>query len=168
MASFEKPTFFQLKGTITKIGMDSFYYISFPSLIGGKKCMKKLIPQNTGMWFCPKCNAEVRDCDYRYLLKIDIQDHTGELASTVAFEDAGSTILGNNAKDFYLLSSDPELIKEIVSRALWTDHIFTLSVKTKTFKEVPRLKCIIIKEEKLHFTTECNNILREIQNISPL
>eukprot|EP00253_Pinus_taeda_P020738 PITA_20738 len=54
MDSLEKPTFFQLKGTITKIGMDSFYYISFPSLVGGKKCMKKLIPQNTGMWFCPK------------------------------------------------------------------------------------------------------------------
>eukprot|EP00253_Pinus_taeda_P005195 PITA_05195 len=107
MASFEKPTFFQLKGTITKIGMDSFYYISCQSLVGRKKCMKKLIPQNTGLWFCPKCNAKVRDCDYRYLLKIDIQDDTGELASTVAFEDAGSSILGNNAKDFYLLSSDP-------------------------------------------------------------
>eukprot|EP00253_Pinus_taeda_P024392 PITA_24392 len=146
MDSFEKPTFFQLKGTITKIGMDSFYYISCPSLVGRKKCMKKLIPQNTGLWLCPKCNAEVRDCDYRYLLKIDIQDHTGELASTVAFEDEGSTILGNNAKDFYLLSSDPELIKEIVSRALWTDHIFTLSVKIETFKEVPCLKCVIIKE----------------------
>jgi len=70
-------------------------------------------------------------------MKIDIQDHTGELASTIAFEDTGSTILGNNAKDFHLLSSDPKLIKENVSRALWTDHIFTLSVKTETFKEVP-------------------------------
>eukprot|EP00253_Pinus_taeda_P012080 PITA_12080 len=168
MDSLEKPTFFQLNDKITKIGMDSFYYISCSSLVGGKKCMKKLIPQNTGMWFCPKCNAEVRDCDYRYLLKIDIQDHTGELASTVTFKDAGSTILGNNAKDFYLLSSDPKLIKEIVSRALWTDHIFTLSVKTETFKELPRLKCVIIKEEKLHFMTKCNNILREIQNISTL
>lgn len=80
MDFLEKPTFFQLKGTITKIGMDSFYYISCPSIVGKKKCMKKLIPQNTGMWFCPKFNVEVRDCDYRYLLKIDIQDHTGELA----------------------------------------------------------------------------------------
>jgi len=162
MDSLEKPTFFQLKGTITKIGMDSFYYISCPSIVGGKKCMKKLIPQNTGMWFCPKCNVEVSDSDYRYLLKIDIQDHTSELASTISFEDVGSTILGNNSKDFYLLSSDPELIKEIVSKALWTDHIFTLSVKTENFNGLPRFKCVIIKEEKLHFMTECNNILREI------
>ena len=121
--------------------------------------MKKLIPQNTGMWFCPKCNAEVTDYDYKYLLKIDIQDHTGELSSTVAFEDVGSTILGNNAKDFYLLSSDPNLIKEIVSKALWAYHIFTLSVKTKTFKGIPWLKCVIVKEESLHLTIECNNIL---------
>jgi len=137
MDSLEKPTFFQLKGTITKIGMDSFYYISFLSIIGGKKCLKKLIPKNTGMWFRPKCNTEVSDCDYRYLLKIDIQDHTSELASTIAFKYAGSTILGNNSKDFYLLSSNPELVKEIISKALWIDHIFTLSVKTETFKEVP-------------------------------
>jgi len=111
------------------------------------------------MWFFPKCDIGVSDYDYRYLLKIGIQDHTSELDSTVAFEDMGSTILGNNAKEFYLLSSDPDLIKEIVSKALWTDHIFTLSVKTETFKGIPRLKCIIIKEETLHFMTECNNIL---------
>jgi len=75
--SSEKLAFFQLKGTITKIGMDNFYYISFPSIVDGKKCMKKLIPQNIAMWFCPKCNTEVTDCDYRYLLKIDIQAHIG-------------------------------------------------------------------------------------------
>ena len=89
------------------------------------------------MLFCPKCNTEVTDCDYKYILKIDIEDHTGELASTVAFEDMGSTILGINAKDFYLLSSNLDLIREIVSKALWMDHTFTLSVKTETFKELP-------------------------------
>jgi len=77
----------------------------------------------------------------------------GELASTIAFKDMGSTILGNNAKDFYLLSSHLDMIKEIVSKALWTNHIFTLLVKTETFR-VPWLKCVIIKEEKLHFTIE--------------
>ena len=94
-------------------------------------------------------SKEVTDCDYRYLLKIDIQDHTGQFLSIVSFEDTASTILGVNAKDFYLLSEDPDVIKEIVSKSLWTDHIFTLSVKTETFRDIPRLKCVIIKEDNL-------------------
>ena len=158
--------FYQVKGTITKVYMDNLYYLSCPSIVDKKKCMKKLIPKNAKTWYFPKCNTEVTDYDYIYLLKIDVQDHTGQLLSTVAFEEAASTILGVNAKDLYLLSEDPDVIKEIVSKALWTDHIFTLSVKTETFRDIPRLKCVIIKEESLQFSTECNNILQEINKIS--
>ena len=133
--------------------MDNLYYLSCPSIVDKKKCMKKLIPKNAKTWYCPKCNTEVTDCDYRYLLKIYAQDHTGQLLSTVAFEEAASTILGVSAKDFYLLSEDPDVIKEIVSKALWTYHIFTLSVNTETFKGIPWLNCVIMKEESLKFTT---------------
>jgi len=143
MDSSEKPVFIQLKSTITKIRMDNFYYNSCPSVVDWKKCMKKLIPQNTCMWFFQKCNTKVTE----HFLKIGIPYRTHELAWT-----AGSKILGNNAKDFYL-SWVPDLMKEIVSKPLWRDHTFTLLVKTETFKGISWFKCIIMKYERLHFTT---------------
>lgn len=65
--------------------------------------MKKNIPYNIGIWCFRKCNAEVIEYEYIYLLNIGIQHHTSELASNVSFEEVTSKILGINVKDFYLL-----------------------------------------------------------------
>ena len=76
---------------------------------------EKIIRTTTNNWHCPKCNVDIYECDCKYLLKIDLQDHIEELLSFVSFEDVASTIIGINAKDVHLLLLEPNTIKEIIS-----------------------------------------------------
>ena len=125
--------------------MDNFYYLACSSFIIGKQCMKKIIPTTTNIWHCPKCNVDIVDCDYRYLLKIDLQDHTGEILSSIAFEDVASSLMGITSTDLHLMSLESDAIEEIVSKVQFTQHLFTLSAKQETFQDIQHLKVIIMR-----------------------
>ena len=51
----------------------------------------KNIAQKVGyIWHCAKCDGEFLDCDYRYILKVDLEDITGYLHGVIAFNDVAN------------------------------------------------------------------------------
>ena len=158
----ERAEWVSVQATITHIDPDNFYYLACPLLSDSKQCMKKLIKNSTNGWHCPKCEVDLSDCDYRYLLKLTLQDHTTSLESVVAFEDASTELLGIAAKDLHLLSSDPSAIREIFSKVECTQFLLTLSIKMETFKDKPQLKVLIMRSEHVDFVAANKLLLLQI------
>ncbi|KAH9308197.1 hypothetical protein KI387_036108, partial [Taxus chinensis] len=76
---------------------------------GEKKCRKKVRENGNGSWFCSSCNVQVQNYDYRYALRIDLKDPTGELQSVTAFDETAESIMGVEASDLHLLSIDEDV-----------------------------------------------------------
>jgi hypothetical protein len=55
------------------------------------ECNRKVSPAGD-MWFCEKCNQNFPTVNYRYMLNLQCQDHTGQQWVT-AFDKAAETIL---------------------------------------------------------------------------
>ena len=66
------------------------------------------------IWHCAKCDGEFLECDYRYILKVDLEDVTGYLHGVIAFDDAANQLMGISAKDLCLLSTETTSLNEIV------------------------------------------------------
>lgn len=52
-----KASCFSIRGTITSIDMQYFYFLSCPLSSDGMQCMKKVFNRSNGMWHCTKCGG---------------------------------------------------------------------------------------------------------------
>ena len=85
--------------------------------------------------------------DYRYILKVDLEDVTGSIHGVIAFDDAANQLMGISAKDPCLLSTETTSLDEIVQRICNKKLLLTLSVKIETFYGVACLKVVILMVE---------------------
>ena len=109
--------------------------------------MKNIANKVGDIWHCGKCDGEVVECDYRYILKVDLKDVTGNIHGVIAFDDAASQLMGISAKDLCLLSTELASIVEIVQRIYKKQLLLIVSVRTKTFCGIARLKVVIVMVE---------------------
>ena len=131
--------------------MQDFYFLACPLFVDGTQCMIKVFNHLDGMWHCNKCDGDFPECDYRYVLKLEMHDHTGLLQNVTAFNDAATKLLGITAKDLFLLSAEPIAIHEICSKVSCRHFLFTLSVKTDCFNGVDRLKVVLFNSEEMNY-----------------
>ena len=62
--------------------------------------MHEKIPHKVGnIWHCGKCDGDFLECDYRYILKVDLEDITGQLHGVATFDDAAKQLIDISAKD---------------------------------------------------------------------
>ncbi|MBA0578533.1 hypothetical protein Gorai_020812 [Gossypium raimondii] len=95
---------------------------------GCLQCNKKVTENVDGKWWCDKC-------DYRYVIQLQIQDHTGT-TWVIAFEESGESLIGVSAKDLYCLKYEDqnvEKFKEIMHQVLFKKYTFKLKVKEENF-----------------------------------
>ena len=92
--------------------------------------MKNIADKVGNSWHCGKCDGEFPECDYRYILKVDLEDVTGYLHGVIAFDDAANQLMGISAKYMFLLSTESASIVEIVQRICNKQFLLTLSVRT--------------------------------------
>ena len=109
--------------------------------------MKKIAQKVGDIWHCAKCDGEFLECDYRYILKVDLEDVTRSIHGVIAFDDAANQLMGIFAKYMCLLSTETTLLDEIVHRICNKKILLTMSVKTETFCGVARLKVVIVMVE---------------------
>lgn len=133
--------------------MDDFYFLACPLDFNGKQCMKKVVEHSNNLWHCTKCNGDFPECDYRYKLKIELRDHTGNLQSVTVFNDAGNVLMGITAKDLFLLSIEPTDLQEICGWISWHRFQLTLSIKTDYFNGVQCLQPRLINSEEIQYAS---------------
>ncbi|KAG9157072.1 hypothetical protein Leryth_009118 [Lithospermum erythrorhizon] len=165
LGTSEKPDWITVCATPIFIKGDNFCYSACPLMIGDRKCHKKVTNNGDGKWRCERCEQDVAECDYRYILQMQIQDHTA-LTYVTAFDECGEEILGMPAKDLYLLKyeQDEDKYAEIVSGALYMKYIFKLKVKEESYNDEQRVKCTIVKADKVNFISDTRKLLASIAN----
>ena len=99
------------------------------------------------MGYYSKCDGEFAECDYRYILKVDLEDVTGNLHGVITFDDAANQLMGILAKYLFLLASESTSIAEIVQRIYKKQLLLTLSIRIETFYRIARLKVVIVMVE---------------------
>lgn len=157
----EKPDWVTVKATITFIKTDSFCYTACPLMVGDRQCSKKVTRSSNQRWQCDRCNQEFEDCDYRYLLQAQIQDHTG-LTWVTAFQEAGEEILGCTAKEMYLLKyeeQDDARFGDIIRSRIFNQFLFKLKIKEEIYGDEQRVKVTVIKADKVNYSSESRHIL---------
>ena len=127
--------------------MDDFYFLACPLFVDGIQCMKNIAQKVGDIWHCAKCDGEFLECDYRYILKVDLEDVTRSIHGVIAFDDVANQLRGISAKDLCLLSTETTSLDEIVQRIYNKKLLLTLPVKTETFYGVARQKFVIVMVE---------------------
>ncbi|KAK9928220.1 hypothetical protein M0R45_025366 [Rubus argutus] len=156
LGTSEKPDWITVGATVIFIKSDNYLYSACPIKIGDRQCNKKVINNGDGTWRCERCDQSVEQCDYRYILNLQIQDHTG-IAWVTAFQESGEEIMGITAKDFHYLKyeqQDEEKVAEIIRRVHFTKFIFKLKIKEETYSDEQRVKSTIVKADKENFSSE--------------
>lgn len=161
LGTSEKPDWITVSATISFIKVDNFCYTACPIMIGDRQCNKKVSNNGDGKWRCDRCDQSIEECDYRYILQFQIQDHTG-ITWVTAFQESGEEIMGMPAKQLYFLKyeeQDDDRFTEIIRKVLFTKHIFKLKVKEETFSDEQRVKSTVVKAEKVIFSSESRFLL---------
>lgn len=163
----DKPDWVTLKATISFIKTDTFCYTACPLMIGDRQCSKK-VTKSGNKWQCDRCNQEFEECDYRYLLQAQVQDHTG-LTWVTAFQESGEEILGCSAKELYLLKYEEDELRfeEIIRGSLFNQYLFRLKIKEEIYGEEQKVKITVVKAEKVNYTAESIYMLDLISKFSP-
>ncbi|GER56932.1 replication protein A 70 kDa DNA-binding subunit A [Striga asiatica] len=152
----EKPDWITVKATISFIKTDSFCYTACPLLIGDRQCSKKVTKSGNSVWVCERCNQEFEECDYRYLLQVQVQDHTG-LMWVTAFQETGEEILGCSAKELHMLKNEAQddvRFAEIVRNCLFSEFMLRLKIKEEMYGDEQKVKITVVKAEKVNYPEE--------------
>ncbi|KAH9615132.1 hypothetical protein KSS87_007234 [Heliosperma pusillum] len=162
----EKPDWVTIRATISFIKSDTFCYTACPLMIGDRQCNKKVTKSGNSSWVCDRCNQEFEECDYRYLLQAQIQDHSG-LTWVTAFQESGEEIIGCSAKELYSLKheeEDEERFASIIRGSLFSPFLFKLKVKEESYGEEQRVKVTVVKADKIDYVAESKYLVNAISN----
>ena len=88
----EEQDYFTLKATISGARQDNPFYPACP----GEKCNKKVVEVDQDQWRCEKCNKTYPKPEYRYIMNLNVCDHTGQLWLS-SFDPTGQLIMGMSA-----------------------------------------------------------------------
>ncbi|KAJ6347700.1 hypothetical protein OIU76_004229 [Salix suchowensis] len=150
LGTSEKPDWITVPATVIYVKSDNFCYTACPIMSGERQCNKKVTNNGDGKWQCEKCDRSVDECDYRYILQLQIQDHTG-ITWVTAFQECGEEIMGISAKDLHYLKheqQDDEGFSKVLRQVLFSRYVFKLKIKEETFSDEQRVKSTVVKSEK--------------------
>ncbi|KAG8084585.1 hypothetical protein GUJ93_ZPchr0010g7975 [Zizania palustris] len=162
----DKPDWIVIKAAISHVPTD-FCYPACPLIFNAKQCNKKAINNGDGAWHCDRCDQSFEKCEYRYLVTFQIQDHTGTTYAT-AFQEAGEQIFGRKAEEIFSIRNDDQddaQFTEIMEGVRWHLYLFKLRVKEETYNDESRVKCSIVKAEKLDPSKESTILLGAIDSL---
>lgn len=130
----EEQAYFTVKATIVYIKQDNFCYPACKS----EGCNKK-VTEEDGVWRCEKCNVTHDRPEHRYIMSVNVNDHTGQLWLS-CFDDTGRAIMGGRSADelVELRDNDPEKLSQVFDEANCSKYTFRCRAKMDTFGETQR------------------------------
>jgi replication factor A1 len=127
----ENPDYFSVKGTIIYIRNENFAYAACLN----EGCNKKVTDMGDGTWRCEKCNVNHPRPQYRYILSLNVSDHTGQLWLS-CFDDVGRIVMGMSADQLMELRENDEAAKERAFEAAGCKTLnFRCRAKMETFQD---------------------------------
>lgn len=130
----ENPDYFSLKATVIYIKQDN---IAYPACLS-EGCNKKVTDMGDGTWRCEKCDITHPKPEYRYIMSVNVSDHTGQLWLS-CFDDVGRMIMGMSADELMeIKENDSAKATEIFENANCKTLIFRCRAKMDSFQDQQR------------------------------
>lgn len=130
----EQAEYFSVKGTIIYVKQENFCY---PACLS-EGCNKKVVETDPGEWRCEKCDKTHPKPDYRYIMSVNVSDHTGQMWLS-CFDEVGRIIMGMPANDLMQMKEDDErAATEAFAEANCKTLVFRCRAKMDTFQDVQR------------------------------
>lgn len=130
----ENPDYFTTKATIIYVKQDSFCY---PACLK-PDCNKKVVEVDPGQWRCERCDITHPKPEYRYIMTVNVCDHTGHLYLN-CFDDVGRIIMGMSADDVMKLKEeDDKAAQDLFQDANCKTLTFKVRAKMDSFQDQQR------------------------------
>jgi replication factor A1 len=105
-------------------------------------CNKKVIEENPGSWWCEKCQQSFPEPNYRYVLSVNVADHTGTLWLS-CFDEAGQSIVGMSANEAMKIKNDDDEnqtqnFMTVMQEATCKTFTFRVRAKMETYQDQPK------------------------------
>lgn len=135
----EQTDYFTLKATIIYVKQDN---ISYPACLS-EGCNKKVVEVDPGQWRCEKCDKTHPKPEHRYIMSVNVSDHTGQLWLS-CFDDTGRLIMGMSADQLVeMKENDEKAATEVFAEANCKTWVFRCRAKMDNFQDqqrcVPRI-----------------------------
>jgi replication factor A1 len=131
----EDQDYFTLKATIVYIKQESFAYPACKN----ENCNKKVVDNGDGTWRCEKCDVNHDRPEYRYIMTVNGEDHTGQLWLS-CFDDVGRIIMGKSADELMALreNGNDQAFQDTFAQANCRKLLFRCRAKMDTFGDAQR------------------------------
>ena len=128
----ENPDYFVTRATIIYIRQEN---VAYPSCLS-EGCQKKVLQTDEGLWRCEKCEKNHQKPEYRYIMSINVVDHTGSFYLS-CFDEVGRLIMGKSADEVMQLKEDMN-DKDVFQNATYQVFNFKCRAKMETYQDQPR------------------------------
>ncbi|KAI1816364.1 replication factor-A protein [Poronia punctata] len=147
----EDTEYFTLIATIVYIKQDNFAYPACST----EGCNKKVVDQGDGTWRCEKCDINHARPQYRYIMSVNVNDHTGQLWLS-CFDDVGRIIMGMSADELMEIkeNDDERRVLSIFEAANCSKLSFQCRAKMDTYGENQRVRYQVMRANPLDYRSE--------------
>eukprot|EP00667_Euglena_gracilis_P012717 EG_transcript_13077 len=160
-----KPDYLNIRATLIHIKQENMWYPACPE----PKCNRKVTPvaDQPGLYRCDKCEKNT-DATFRYIVSMTANDHTGSLWLT-AFQESAEALLGMDAKKLAAAQeADPNFIANHCKNVCFQEYVMRLRAKEEFVQDEKRMKCSVMKLERVNYKKESEVLLREIARYQSL
>ncbi|ROV98558.1 hypothetical protein VSDG_04280 [Cytospora chrysosperma] len=151
--------YFTLKATIVYIKQDNFCYPACKS----EGCNKKVV-QEDGGWRCERCSITHDAPEYRYIMSVNVNDHTGQLWLS-CFDEVGRIVMGGRSADelMEMRESDEARLAQVFDEANCAKLSFRCRAKMDTFGDTQRVRYQVMTASPINYVTEANKLAELIK-----
>lgn len=156
----EKPDYMDVKATLTYIKSDPDpWYRSCTS----PDCKRKVTEQ-LNSYFCEKCQREMPECAYRYILTVSGTDHSGSVYLS-CFDEHANILLGKSAEELnsFKASDMQARYDATFQEATFGTHILRLRVKAEQVNDEQRVKSTIMNIRPVNLVQESRDLITAIK-----
>ncbi|KAF2445795.1 replication protein-like protein A 70 kDa DNA-binding subunit [Karstenula rhodostoma CBS 690.94] len=160
----DTPSYFNLKASVVFIRNSPTFAYPACSTEG---CNKKVIEENSGEWWCEKCQKKWPEPLFRYVLGINVSDHTGQMWLS-CFDDTARTIMGMSANDLMKLKNDSEEnstqnFNNVMQEGTCKTFNFRVKAKMETYNDQPKPRYQVTGLNTLNYAQEANKLAQLIK-----
>ena len=159
----EKADYFSCRASVGYIKQDAVSYPACPS----SGCNKKVVEDSDGGWRCEKCDKVYPAPEYRYIMTINVMDHTYQ-QWLQCFDDVGRVLLGMSADDLQKLRDEDESkAAEVFANAAMKSYIFKVKAKQDNYNGQVRVRLSAMTADPPNFDHEIDLLTQQIQSYGP-
>ncbi|EGR53134.1 replication factor A-like protein [Trichoderma reesei QM6a] len=154
--------YYTIKATIVFVKQDSFCYPA----CSNQGCNKKVTPMPDGTWQCEKCSVSHDKPDYRYIMQLNVADHTSHQWLS-CFDDTGRIIVGMSANELMELKENDDAKFMAAFEAVNCKKLmFRCRAKMDNFGDTQRVRYQVMSASLIDYKSEGHKLVELIKQFN--